>query len=64
MIGDLVDCKDTCGKWLNARIIDRNDSEVKVTYTDFSSQYDEWISVNNSDRLLVQFTPQMSYDDL
>ena len=69
-IGDRVDCKDTENKWLAARIIDikvsptdHTKTHVKVTYTDFSDQYDEWID-SESDRLLPSFQPDSSIENL
>jgi len=37
--------------------------EIKVTYTNFESKYDEWIPAH-SDRLLKQFTPDLSFNEL
>ena len=57
IIGEKIDCMDTCNKWLDARIIDLKDNDenevpkVKVTYTDFGDQYDEWIQAD-SDRII------------
>ena len=59
----LVDCKDPENKWLPAKILDikvnpsdHKRTKVKVTYTDFSAKYDEWID-SDSDRLLPSFAP-------
>ena len=58
-ISENIDCQDTCGKWLNARIIDLKIDQancliLKVTYTDFGDKYDEWID-SKSPRILKQF---------
>jgi hypothetical protein len=46
-IGDKIDCLDTVNKWLDASIKDirflNNTLEVLVTYTGFSTKFDEWI---------------------
>jgi hypothetical protein len=63
----LVDCKDPAGKWLNAKVIDLKETEhgtaIKVTYTDFSSKYDEWIDFD-SPRILAQWEPGASVDQI
>ena len=59
---------DSCAKWLNAKVVDLKHHpidglQVYVTYTDFSSDYNEWLPAN-SPRILPQFKPGMSYDRL
>ena len=38
--------------------LEGNQIEVKITYTDFDSKYDEWLPTC-SDRLLRMFIPEM-----
>ncbi|KRX01602.1 Chromo domain protein [Pseudocohnilembus persalinus] len=53
-IGEQIDCKDTVDKWLNAEIISKRATECRVHYTQWSTKYDEWISIY-SDRMLKQW---------
>ena len=64
-----VDCKDTCDKWLDAKVVDlkhtpQGQLEVKVSYTGYSSKYDEWLRDKDYDRIQKQFTPNSSYNSL
>ena len=62
-----IDCKDPYDKWLDAVIIDLKSNvgdgkessssdqliDIKVSYTDFSEKYDEWIAAKDiPDRVL------------
>lgn len=49
-LNERVDCLDTFQKWCDAKIIDADSTQVKVTYTGFSPKYDEWLP-QNSERL-------------
>ena len=67
-----IDCKDPYNKWLDAVIIDLKHHDVggdgagnaanggpvdiKVSYTDFSEKYDEWIAAKDiQGRVLKQW---------
>ena len=62
---ELVDCIDPHKKWLGAKVVETRPSkqeeknhgeDVKVAYLDFSSKYDEWISIKDQGmRLRKQF---------
>lgn len=45
-----IDVRDTMGKWLEARVVDLNDKQIKVHYRGFKDIWDEWINVS-SDRI-------------
>ena len=67
-IDEAIDCLDTCGKWLHAKVLDtkidnNNDQIVKVTYLDFSAKFDEWIA-SDSPRILKKFRSDSEFDDL
>jgi hypothetical protein len=47
--GEHVDCLDTVNKWCNAEIASVDNGSVYIHYTGFSTKYDEWINLNNSD---------------
>jgi OTU domain-containing protein 5 len=39
-----VDVRDTFGKWMEARVIDLNESQIRIHYRGFKERWDEWIN--------------------
>ena len=66
-MGEKVDCRDSVNKWLEATIVDKREgsdgTEVKVSFTNYSSKYDEWIGTR-SGRILKRFKPGQSWNEL
>ena len=48
-IGEWVDVKDTVENWLDAQVIDKNDSkkEVLIHYNGWNRRWDEWLPMNS-----------------
>lgn len=53
-VGEVVNCKDTVGDWLNASIIKIENNTVLIHYTGWPNKWDEWVGIN-SPRLLKQW---------
>jgi len=49
-INNRVDVLDTYNEWREARVVDKNSSQIKVHYKGFTERWDEWIN-SNSDRI-------------
>ena len=47
---DLIDVKDSVGKWESAVVVAETDDRVKVHYVDWDVRYDEWVT-KKSDRI-------------
>lgn len=45
-----IDVLDTTGKWIEARVVDINDTQIRVHYRGFKDRWEEWIEFN-SDRI-------------
>ena len=68
-LNEHVDCKDTCDKWLDAKVVDlkqtaQGELQVRISFTGFSSKYDEWVLAGDQAKILKQFTSTSSYDSL
>lgn len=46
-IGQWIDVKDTIDQWLEAEVIDVNESQVYVHYNGWGRRWDEWIDMNS-----------------
>lgn len=49
-LNNRIDVIDTYNYWKEARIIDLNDTQIKIHYKGYSERYDEWIH-KNSERI-------------
>lgn len=47
-VGDQIDCLDTVKKWCTAQIIGRSGDQVQIHYTEWTSKWDEWLSMTSS----------------
>ncbi len=45
--GEHVDCEDEVKQWLNAIVIGLKPNEIYITYSGWSSKFDEWIPVDS-----------------
>eukprot|EP00347_Sterkiella_histriomuscorum_P002114 403369422 len=54
-LGEHVDCLDTMNKWLNAEIVAKRGNMVKIHFTGWSYNYDDWLD-QTSHRLLKQWS--------
>ena len=43
-----VQVLDELGRWENAKIIDKSDSKVKVTYVGWRKEFDTWIDLSDA----------------
>lgn len=46
-IGQWIDVKDTIDQWLEAEVIDVNETQVYVHYNGWGRRWDEWIDMNS-----------------
>lgn len=44
LLNQRLDVLDSYGKWLEARVVDMNERQVKVHYRNFHEKFDEWMS--------------------
>ena len=47
VIGQWIDVKDTIDQWLEAEVINVNESQVYVHYNGWGRRWDEWIDMNS-----------------
>lgn len=50
LLNHRVDVQDPYGKWLEARVVEMNEKQIKVHYRNFHEKFDEWLS-KKSDRI-------------
>jgi hypothetical protein len=48
--GQRIECKDTFGKWIEARVIDENERAIQVHYHNWDPKFDEWVERGNTER--------------
>ncbi len=59
-VGEHVDCLDTCGKWCDATITEVQQDTLSVTFTGFTSKYNEEIPIDST-RILKQWHPTSKF---
>ncbi|GAB5358947.1 hypothetical protein AAMO2058_000502600 [Amorphochlora amoebiformis] len=53
-LGTYVDCRDTVGMWLEAKIVERQDKLLRIHYLKWDSNWDEYLSI---DKDILRFAP-------
>ena len=46
-VNEHVDCLDECGKWCDAKVQQMMDGKAYITYSGYSSKFDEWIELQS-----------------
>jgi len=48
--GQRIECKDTFGKWIEARVTDENERAIHIHYHNWDTKFDEWVERGNTER--------------
>ena len=57
-VGDVIDAKDSEGRWFDSRIVEVDRDRVKVHYNGWSSRWDSWV-----DRKDESIQPHLTHTD-